>query len=155
MNWIAAAGGGDVGAGFVDHADNAKRGGDALDMQAVRAVPFGQDATDRVLLLGDLAQRVNDPAQAGVVQAQAVSHGGRDAALVGRIEVQRVGVEDFLPAAPDGIGGGDEGCGLAFRGGAGKFRRRGAGLGADVRHQVGELAVHCLAPLRPGTKILE
>ncbi len=109
----------DVRAGFIDHADDAQGGRDALDVQAIGAVPFRQNAAHRVLLFGDLAQRIDDAAQAGLVQPQAVAHGGRDAALVGGIEVEGVRVEDLLPPPPNRIGGGDEGGGLAFGGGAG------------------------------------
>ncbi len=147
--------GSDVGAGFVDHAHDTQGGGDALDVKAIGAVPFGKDAAHRVLLFGDLAQRVDNPAQAAVVKAQAVAHRQGDPTLVGGVEIEGVGVENLLPTPPDGISRSDQGGGFPFRGGTGEFRRCRAGLLADLGHQVGELAVHCASLFRPGGGVFE
>ena len=100
--------GGHVGPGFVDHADHAKGRCDPLDMQPVRAVPFGQHPTDRVFLFGNLAQRIDNAPQASVIQSQPVQHRGRQALLHARIQIQRVGVQNGIPPPPDRIGRRDQ-----------------------------------------------
>ncbi len=56
--------GGDVGPALEDDADDAERRAHALDMQAVRPVPFGDDGADRVGKLGNRLQRLRHAFQA-------------------------------------------------------------------------------------------
>ena len=65
-----------VGTAFIDHTDHAQRRCHPLNMQTIRAVPFGQNPPHRIALFSHGAQAINDAAQAGFVQHQAVHHGG-------------------------------------------------------------------------------
>ena len=92
---LQAQGGGvgaDVGAAFVDHADHADRGGDALDAQAVRAGPVGQGAVQRVRQRGDFFQAASHGLDAGLGQGQAVDE--RGGAFVGG-DIGLVGGQDI------------------------------------------------------------
>ena len=51
--------GGDVRAALEDDADDAERRAHALDVEAVRPVPFGDDRADRIGKRGDLLERVS------------------------------------------------------------------------------------------------
>jgi hypothetical protein len=83
-------------------------------VKAIGAVPFGKDATNGVLLLGDLAQRIDDPPQPVVIQAQAVKHCRGQAFCSPCVEVESVGVQNLGPPPPDRISGGDQRGGFAF-----------------------------------------
>ena len=132
--------GGDIGARFIDHAHHAQWGGNALNMQAIRARPLVQNPAHRIALFGHLTQAIDNAAQARLVQHQPVEHGGRQALVAAEIHVEHIGIEDLVPPRPDRGRCRLQGRRLAFRGGIGQLRRRRAGAGADFGHQVGLFA---------------
>ena len=115
-------------------------------MQAIRACPLVQNPPHRIALLGHLAQGVNNAAQPGLVQHQPVQHGGRQALFAAEIHVEHIGIKDFVPPGPDRRRCCLQGGRFAFGRGIGQFRRRRAGAGADLGHQVGLFAHLHLLP---------
>ena len=66
---------------LIDDADDAERRAHALDMQAVRPVPCGDDVADRIAEFGDFADAVGHGADARRVELQPVHEGGRKPGL--------------------------------------------------------------------------
>ena len=67
--------GSDIGARFKDHPDDAERRAHALDMEPVGAVPFGNDAANRIGQFGNCRDGLDDPVDARIVQQQPVEKG--------------------------------------------------------------------------------
>ena len=100
--------GGDVGAGLVDHADDADRHAHAADHEPVRPRPFLDLGADRIGQGRDVVQALGHGLDARLVQQQAVLQRRRHAGGLGGGDVLGVGGEDR---------------GLLARGSAGRPRR--------------------------------
>ena len=111
----------DVGAALVDHADDADRCGDAAEVQAVRAGPFGQRAGERVGKGGDLLQARCHGFEAGrgeqetVLQRGAASEGG-GVGFVGGEDGGSGGAQGGGLGQKPGVSGGVRRCGEDGRG---------------------------------------
>ena len=143
----------DIGAAFIDHADHADRGGDALEVQAVRLGPVRQHAGERVGQGGDIVQALGhgfDPCRG---EGEAVAEGGGAAIAVEGGEVLRVGGDDAGAGGAQLLGGGVQ-AGVAGGGRHLRQDRRGvAGGGGGVAHPVADdvrRRIHCLRFLSPG-----
>ena len=115
--------GADIGAGFVNHADDADRAWHAADAQAVGAGPFLVASGERIGQGGDVVEAGGHGLDAGRIQGEAVAE--RGGAFVGG-QIAVVGLLDGGFAVAQG------GCGLAQGGVArgGREARQGAGRGA-------------------------
>ncbi len=97
---------GDVGAGLVDHADDAHRDAHLADLQAVGEGGAAHDLADRVGQGGDVAQRLGDGGDARGVEAQAVLEAVRHAVLAAAGEVALVGRDDVVGGGLEVVGEG-------------------------------------------------
>jgi hypothetical protein len=98
----------DIGAAFIDHADDAQGRADALYPQPVGAIPFGNDVPDRVGQGGNGADAVRDRIDAAVIELQPVDEGGRHVACERGFDIERIGVENFLAACENRVSHGVE-----------------------------------------------
>ena len=145
--------GGDVGPALIDDADDAERRAHALDVEAVRAVPGGDDGADGIGQGGDLLDALWPSPRSGSASASA-GRGRRRRRCRSRFSVGDVlGIlgEDRRLAPPQGRGHGEEGGVLLGGGGVGEPARRGAGVPADRRHLGGEAAALRRAPWTSGS----
>ena len=99
---------GDVGSGFIDHADHAKRCRDTRDVEAVRTAPAGQFAPDRVFKAGYLVEPGGHALDSRRREGQPVDKGGADAVGPGARDVGLVPCEDFGFMFANQPGGGME-----------------------------------------------
>ena len=86
--------GGDVGAGLVDHPDDAEGHPHLAQLEAVGQRAAAQHLADRVGQAGDVAQPLRHRREPVVVEAQPVDDVGRGAARLGARDVLGVGGED-------------------------------------------------------------
>ncbi len=117
-----------VRSALIDDADDAERRAHALDMQAVRPVPFGDHVADRIAEFGDFANAVGHGADARRIERQPVHEGGGKPGLMAIRDVDGIGVENVLLARKDRLGHGKQRGVLG--GGAGDGQRSGGGAGA-------------------------
>ncbi|MNL31315.1 hypothetical protein D3C87_1530960 [compost metagenome] len=68
-----------IGTAFINHADDAERRADTLDIQSVRTIPGGNHLSDRILEFGDLAQRLRHSGNTLFRQCQAIDEGWQQA----------------------------------------------------------------------------
>ncbi len=141
--------GGDVGAGFVDDADDAQGRAHPFDVKAARAVPFGDDFAHGIILRGDRAKAVANALDAGLVKHQTVEHGIGKALFAAKHHILPVRGDNFIAARPDRIGGGVERLFLGGGGRKGKLGGGGLGLCADFLHDFSnvERVFHGRVPL--------
>ena len=126
---------GDVGAGLVDHADDAHRDADLTDLQAVGQGGAADDLAHRVGQGGDVAQGLGDGGHARGVQAQAVLEALGHAVRAAAVEVLPVGLDDVVGGGLEGVGQRAQGgvlLGPAQQGEAARGRAGGLGEGADL-----------------------
>ena len=131
--------GGDVGAAFIDHADDAQRHPHAGDAQTVGAIPCGQFGADRVGQSGHLTQPLGHGGDALVGQAQTVDQGRGQAVGLGLRDVLGVGGLDGVDLGHQGVGGGGQDRILGGRGRGRQHARGGAGASAHGLHQGGNV----------------
>jgi hypothetical protein len=128
---------------------------DALDVQAVRAVPFGEDAAHGVFLLGDLAELSTIPRRrfssslrrsrmAGVMPRWSAA--SRSRVLASKISCRRRQTASAAAMRAAALRSEEAQASSAAAARA---------LSADVCHQVGELAVHVSLRLKWGAKVFE
>ena len=139
---------------LVDDADDAERRAHALDVQAVGAIPLGDDVADRIGQFGDGADAVRHVAMRLVRQRQAVDEGGGDARPAGVVKIERIGGEDLVACGRDGVGHGDERGMLALGRCDGERPAGGLRLAADLGHErlrrhLPHVVKHGLHPCRP------
>ena len=91
--------GGDVGAAFIDHADDAERHADALDFHAVRALPGGRHRADGIGELGDHFEAVCDGGNPLFIEPEPVEKRRRGACLARLGDILGIGGEDCGGAA--------------------------------------------------------
>jgi hypothetical protein len=96
--------GGDVGASFVDHADDADGDADLLHAQAVGQRRAAHDLADRVRQCGHVAQTLGERGHAVGVEGEPVDHVLRGAPSTCDLDVECVGGQQV-------VGGGDQGLG--------------------------------------------
>ena len=130
----AAGVGGDIGPAFIDHADDAKRRRDALDLQAVRAIETRQNAADRVRQIGDLLQSTGDRLDAGGIKRQPIEERRRRSARLGVSDVERIGGEYGVALAANFAGRGAQRLVLGVGGGE-RHRPRRCARGAPERDE--------------------
>jgi hypothetical protein len=124
----------DVRPTLVDHADDAERRAHTLDVKAVRPVPLGDDLPDRVLQRRDLAYAFGHGFDTCRIELQPVHHGRRQTGLLAVRHIDRIGVEDRLFVALDGVSHGDQRRVLLNRTGDGERAGSRARLAADFGH---------------------
>ena len=66
----------DIGPAFINHANHTQWRRHPLNVQPIRPVPFSQNPPHRIALFGHSAQRIDNAAQAVIVQPQPVQHRG-------------------------------------------------------------------------------
>ena len=144
-----------IRAAFIDHADDAERRAHTFDVQAVRAVPFGNDFADRILQVSDGADAIGHGGNAGGIKLQPVEHGGRQPGCHACFHVQRIGREDGIGIGLKRFGHGGERGILGRSRGYGQRSRSSTRLAADRGHQHGDIVrgvgrgLHGRVPFRP------
>ena len=90
--------GGDVRPAFIDDADDAERRAHALDMQAVRAIPLGDDLADGIGSSAIGADAIGHAANAVRTSVSRSMEGRGDSPVSRRVlQVERIGGEDVGP----------------------------------------------------------
>ncbi len=87
--------GGNVGAAFINHADDAERRAHALDRHAVRALPAFQHHADRIGDAADHVEAVGHRENAVVVEFKPVEERAADAGLFGLGDILAIGGQNF------------------------------------------------------------
>ena len=131
----AEAGGvdGDVRTGLVDHPDDPHRHPDLPDLEAVGQGRAPDHLADRVGQGGDVAERLGDGRDPWGVEAEPVLEALGHPLLAAPGEVARVGGDDLLGGAVEGVGEDVEGGVLLGTGEEGEAAGGGAGgLGDDA-----------------------
>ena len=103
--------------------------------QAVRPLERRQHPADRVGQGGDLFEPARHRLDPLGIERQAVDERAGEALGARRLQVARVGGEDFAGARAQSHGGGGQRAVLGLGGGVGEDARRGPGLGADRPHR--------------------
>ena len=120
---------------LIDDADDTKRRADALDVEAIGAIPFGDDGSDGILQFSNLAHRLGDGCNAGGIQGQAVDKGGGHTCFCSILEVDRIGGKDVRFCGDKRIRHGQERLILGFGRGDRQGARSRAGAATDIQHQ--------------------
>ena len=118
---------GDVGAGLVDHPDDAHRHADLADLEAVGQRGAAHHLADGVGQGGDVAQRLGDGGDPRGVEAQAVLEAVGHPVLAAPGEVSLVGGDDVVGRGLEVVGQGAQGGVLLGAGHQGEPARGGAG----------------------------
>ena len=130
--------GGDIGATFIDDADNADRRAHALDRHTIRALPFRQHFADGILELGDDFEALGHGLDARLIQDQTVEERAGDTGRLGVGDISFIGGDDLAGPHADGRGHCQQRLFLL----PGRRQRQNArslaGAPADVLHQIGD-----------------
>jgi hypothetical protein len=133
--------GGDIGAAFINHADDAERGAHALDLEPVGTFPGGNDVTDGIGQGGNGANAIDDRIDAALIEFQPVDEGCRHVACQRRFDIERIGGEDLLPVRVDRFCHGVQ-RGILPVGRGNRKRSRGSPCAAaDVGHQCSDVSL--------------
>ncbi len=111
----AAGVGGDIGAGFVDHADDAQRYTHTRDFQAVGALPLGQHGADGVRQGCDLFQTARHGLDPLVVQHETVQERALHAVGLSTGDILGIGGQNLVLAGTDRRRRAVQGCVLGLR----------------------------------------
>ncbi len=132
--------GGDVGAAFIDDADDAERHADALDFHAVRPLPGGRDRADGIGEVGDDLEPGRDGRDPLFIEREPVEKRRRSARLARLSEVLGIGGEDRGGAAAQRLRHAPERVILFGRRRERQTARGGPRLRPHVAHHCGEVA---------------
>ena len=93
-----------VRAGLEDHADDADRAGDAVELQAFVELDGGEGLADGVGQLDQAVDAGTDVGELAFVEFQPLEQRGREVALLGGVQVLLVGLEDLGSVLLQGLG---------------------------------------------------
>ena len=133
--------GGDVRPALVDDADDAERGRDALDDEAVGAIVGREHPADRIGQFCDLLHPLRHRLDALFVKCESVDHRRRKPAPLGLAEVARIGGQDFRLSLAQYLCCGFQRVRFLLGGRVGDDPRRGAGGRADLAHRHSDVGI--------------
>ena len=133
---------GDVGARFVDDADDADGDADLADTETVGTRGIVEDGSDGIGERDDFADGLREVGEAGGVEREAVERGRRECGGFGRGEIEGVSGEEGLVRGVDEIGELREGGVFRGRRGVGQHERRGAGALSEGGNEGDEFGGH-------------